>query len=167
MIITQAWNPVWANAENTLITLSVNFAELPENEVKFTASADDSEAHGVELYNNAINGEYGEIGEYVAPSAPPTPIPAEISTRQFLIAAALNEMITQEEALSAATSGTVPAAIQAVFDQLPGDQAFVALVTWAKMTTIPRVDPLVAAVAAAFNMTSQELDQFYIQAGAL
>lgn len=167
MIINQAWNPVWANAEHTAITLLVNFEEFDDNQIEFTARPDDVMDYGVELFNNASNGDYGIVAPYVAPPAPPIPVPSEISARQFLIAAGVNGIISQDEAVEAATAGTVPPAIQAVFDTLSGDEKFAAQITWAKMTTIPRADPLVTAVGAAFSMTSDQLDAFYIQAATL
>ncbi|MGP3789416.1 hypothetical protein [Pseudomonas sp. B392_1p] len=39
--------------------------------IPFTASADDSEDYGCDLYARAIAGEYGEIPLYVAPEAVP------------------------------------------------------------------------------------------------
>ncbi len=106
---------------------------------------------------------------FTPPIEPPAPVvvPYDITTRQFLIAAALGGIITQQEAIDAATTGAVPAAIQVVFDQLPEEQAFAAQITWAKMTTIPRVDPLVEAVGAMFGMTDEELDQFFIDASQI
>lgn len=90
-----------------------------------------------------------------------------ITTRQFLIAAALGGLITEQEALDAATSGAIPSAIAVAFNALPADQAFGARVTWAKMTLIERNEPLVAAAAAALGMTEEQIEGFFIQAATL
>lgn len=66
--INSARNPVWADYAQTEINIEVDFDELDEDFVDFTASPNDLEAHGVTLYNNAVNGDYGVIGAYVAPS---------------------------------------------------------------------------------------------------
>ena len=53
----------YANEEHTAIDLSVKFSHINE-EISFTASINDSEAHGVDLYNRAVNGEFGPIAAY-------------------------------------------------------------------------------------------------------
>lgn len=49
------------------IDLLVKF-EGADDEVWYTASSNDTEHHSQELYNNSINGDYGDIAEYVEPS---------------------------------------------------------------------------------------------------
>ena len=49
--------------EHTKIDMIVKFAHLNEP-TPFTASLNDSEAHGVDLYNRAVNGEFGPIAPY-------------------------------------------------------------------------------------------------------
>lgn len=66
MVYTNPHSPVWANAEHTCINLLVTFDWLPE-EVPFTAAPWDVEEHGRELYQRAMDGEFGEIAEYSAP----------------------------------------------------------------------------------------------------
>lgn len=56
--------PSQPNRENSPPSEAV-FA--PMEPVPFTASPDDSEPHGVELYNRAMAGEFGEISPYVEP----------------------------------------------------------------------------------------------------
>ncbi len=60
-------SPVWANAEKTFINLKVSI-EGYEGEHDFSASASDSMPHGVELFNDAVAGVFGEIGDYIPPS---------------------------------------------------------------------------------------------------
>lgn len=66
--INDARNPKWSNKAQTQIDLEVDFDELDEIYVDFTAVQNDSEAHGVTLYNNAVNGDYGTIADYTPPS---------------------------------------------------------------------------------------------------
>ena len=35
--------------------------------IEFTSSPSDSEDHGRDIYANALNGEYGEVVEYIEP----------------------------------------------------------------------------------------------------
>lgn len=64
--IESATNPIYANADQTLITLQVKFAEFDEV-LPFGATPNDSMPYGVELYNRAVAGEFGEVAPYVAP----------------------------------------------------------------------------------------------------
>lgn len=61
-------NVKWADYNQTRIDMEVDFDELDEVFVPFTATPDDVEPHGVTLYNNAINGDYGTIGAFEPPS---------------------------------------------------------------------------------------------------
>lgn len=60
--------PVWANEGKTAITLKVRFGHYPQP-LPFTATRDDTEEHGRELWSRSIHGEFGEIGPYVGMTA--------------------------------------------------------------------------------------------------
>jgi hypothetical protein len=64
MQLEYAKDPVWADAEHTMIDLTVRFAEITED-LPFTASPDDCEEHGRAIFAAAVAGEYGEIAEFV------------------------------------------------------------------------------------------------------
>ena len=71
-----ARNPVWANAENTLILLDCKFSHyaslgMTENDgyYEFLANPNDTEEHGRQIYAAAVNGDYGTVGAYVAPES--------------------------------------------------------------------------------------------------
>lgn len=98
---------------------------------------------------------------------PPTPVPVEITARQFLIQLAISGIITSVEALAAAKSGEVPAAIDAIFDTLSYPDALGARITWARMTTVPRSDPLFAIAGPALGLSNEYLDDFFRAAGAI
>jgi hypothetical protein len=57
-------NPVWANAEHTLISINIVFPAIGEAAVKFNASASDVMPYGREIYNALVSGQYGVIAEY-------------------------------------------------------------------------------------------------------
>lgn len=65
--INSVRNPVWADFQQTRVNVEVDFNELEEEYVPFTADPNDVEPHGVEIYNNAIAGNYGTIGDWVPP----------------------------------------------------------------------------------------------------
>ena len=90
-------NPIWVNAEHTLVNCTVNFDAIGnESEVvPFTASPNDVEAHSREIFKQCVAGEFGPIAAYVAP--PPLPEP----TKPDLIAE-FNAKVEQLAALKAA-----------------------------------------------------------------
>jgi hypothetical protein len=75
MQLEYAKNPVWANAEHTMIDLTIKWDAIDE-ELPFTASPDDVEEHGRAIFAAAQAGEYGPVAEYVPP---PAPTPEELA----------------------------------------------------------------------------------------
>lgn len=129
--------------------------------VPFTAAAEDPEPMGRALHAAAIAGEFGPVADYVPPPPAPPPVPNAISRRQLLIALAAAGFISAEEALAAAQTGAVPAAIAGIFDLLPAEQALAARITWATMTEVYREDPLITAIVAAGVATSEQVDELF------
>lgn len=75
MDITNAQKPVWANAEKTLIDLEIDHPVF--GSIQFTASPEDVEAHGRELFARATAGDFGPVADYIAPAPQETPEPTE------------------------------------------------------------------------------------------
>jgi hypothetical protein len=73
-------NPTWADAEHSLIACNVNFDLIGDESevVPFTASPNDVEAHGREIFERCVAGEFGPIAAYVAPPPPPTPTKTDL-----------------------------------------------------------------------------------------
>jgi len=72
-----AKDPIWNNAEGTAILLTVKWEEFNE-EMPFGATSFDPELWGVDLFNRAVAGEFGEVAPFVEAIAPtidfePTP----------------------------------------------------------------------------------------------
>ena len=70
MNYTEVTNLKWSSEEKKAIDCLVNskiYGLIP-----FTASPDDCEQHGVEIYNKCIAGDFGAIEDFV-PSPPPVP----------------------------------------------------------------------------------------------
>ena len=67
--LVDAQNPRWANEEKTLITVEAKFEHYEEEwgYLDFLANPNDVEAHGVDLYNRCVAGEFGAVADYVAP----------------------------------------------------------------------------------------------------
>ena len=69
-----AKNPVWSSDDGQSISLIVKWAEFNE-EHPFGACSFDSMSHGVDLYNRAKAGEFGEIAPFVDPIVATQPQP--------------------------------------------------------------------------------------------
>lgn len=78
-------NLQWADAEHTVLNCEVNFNNLVEEFVPFTASADDLYDHTKDIFEKAVAGEFGEIAEYVEPPVPEI-IPPPAPTKEQLMA---------------------------------------------------------------------------------
>lgn len=77
--LTSVRNPVWADAEHTMIDCEITNTVYGDEVLPFTACVNDVEAHGRSIFADLISGRYGEIGEYVATYvADPTPASGEI-----------------------------------------------------------------------------------------
>jgi hypothetical protein len=108
-----------------------------------------------------------EVAEIEAVRNAPPPVPSAISRRQLLIALTAAGLITEAEALAAARTGEVPAAIDAVFARLPPEQALAARITWATMTVVERAHPLVQALIDANLATAEQVDALFQAAAEL
>ena len=97
MKYTQVKNPQWANAEHTSINCEVNFDDINEELVPFTAVACDDYEHSHQIFAECVAGQYGEIAEYVAPpvieyTQPPALTKEELMQKLLEIKAQLDSM---------------------------------------------------------------------------
>ena len=80
MNYSQVKNPVWGNAQHTVINCDVDFDDLSEEFVPFTANPlDTSNPASKEIFDACVEGEYGQIAEYVPP---PPYIPSAETNKQ-------------------------------------------------------------------------------------
>lgn len=97
MKYTQVLNPQWANAEHTAINCDVDFDDLNEALVPFTAVASGDYPHSHQIFAECVAGQYGEIAEYVAPpvveyTPPPAPTKEQLMAELQALAAKINAM---------------------------------------------------------------------------
>lgn len=62
--LTSLKAPRWANAEQTAIDCEITTSQFGDEVLPFTASKDDFEAHGRQIFNDLVEGKYGKIAEY-------------------------------------------------------------------------------------------------------
>ena len=66
-LLTSLKSPIWADAEHTMIDCVITTSQFSNEELPFTASANDVEVHGRVLFSRIVAGEFGPIAEYVVP----------------------------------------------------------------------------------------------------
>lgn len=98
---------------------------------------------------------------YVEPKSGMEPIPDEISRRQFFQQLAVQEIITQADAIAAMTRGTVPVPLQTIIDILPKEEHFGALMLVIGATTFQRTHPLTEIVRQALQWSIEQKDIFW------
>ena len=98
----------------------------------------------------------------------PKPLQASyvvLTMRQFALAAVNSQLMDYTTAADFLESKVIPAGIEAVLSTLPTADANNARLTLKSMVIIPRDDAMVSALfGAAFGMTSQQLDDFFLAA---
>jgi hypothetical protein len=100
MKYTQVKNPIWANAEHTIINCEVDFDDLREELVPFSAVASGDYEHTHQIFAECIAGNYGEIAEYVVPPVPEYVAPPQPTKEELL--AELATLTAKIEALGEA-----------------------------------------------------------------
>lgn len=63
MLYSNVKNLKWADANNTILNCTVNFDSIGNN-IPFTTSINSDTDYGQEIFQNALNGDYGTIQPY-------------------------------------------------------------------------------------------------------
>jgi hypothetical protein len=98
--------------------------------------------------------------------APPAPVPASISDRQFFQQLAVVGIITEAEAL-ASNAAVIPPPLLAIIDVMPSEQQFAAKMLISGATVFERSHPMTEAVGAAYGWTAEQIDGFFQAASLL
>ena len=151
MQLQYAKDPKWANTEQTLIDLTIKWTGIDE-ELPFTASPTDAEAHGRAIFAAAAAGEFGPIAEYVLSLFAPPQVPASITMRQCR--------------LQLHATGKLPL-VDAAIAALPEPMKTEAQIEWEYGSVVWRTSPLIAMLAPVLGWdTSEAIDQQFIEAAA-
>jgi len=113
--------------------------------VPYTASPDDVEELGKELYAEVAK---GEVGEYVPPPPPPEVIPERVTARQF-------KMQLEKDGLLSSVEAWV------------GQQTKLVQIAYANSGTFVRDEPMMQAGFAALGFQTAQIDAFFKSAFAL
>ena len=101
-----------------------------------------------------------------APSLAPV-VPQVISDRQFFQQLAAQRVISEDEALAAVQTGTIPSEMQPLVTALPEAEQFGAKMMLSGATQYDRANAIVAAIGQAYGWTSAQLDAVWVAASTL
>ena len=136
---------------NQLGTIDCEIEHPSYGWIPFTSSPDDSEPLGVEIYNRAVNGEFGAVEEYV-PVPPVVSIPSFVTMRQARLALLQQGLLSQ---------------VQMAIDSLPSPQKEAAQIEWDYSSEVHRDKPFVQLLGAALGLSEQQLDDLFLLASTL
>lgn len=106
-------------------------------------------------------------GAFVAPEAPPPPVPQSLSFAQFLVGLVEQEWITEAEATAWLSGNSLPAAVEAALATLPetaedgSKPRLRARALALRPSEILRTNELLLMMAAMKGATPEQLDQFF------
>lgn len=105
---------------------------------------------------------------FTKPSPSSAPPPEVISDRQFFHALAIEDYITEDEALAAVKTGAIPATLEAVIDAIPvARDRFAAKMHLSGSVEFRYSHPLVAQLGAALGWSEAQRAALWRLAGSL
>lgn len=107
-----------------------------------------------------IGGLWDGVKTY-PPPATPAPTPQSMSRLQFLVGLATEGLISEEDALAAATTGAVPVNFAPLIEAMPEGERIKARLTWAAMSVALRNDPLLLAAFTFVGKDATFIDNFF------
>lgn len=121
------------------------------------------DAQARDIYDDLV-----ATGVVVEPYAPPAPlVPVAISDRQFFQQLAVMGAITQDEAIAAVATGTIPATLDGFVATLPQEQQFAARMLLKGATVFERNHPMTQLLAQGMGWTAEQLDALWTAAAVL
>ena len=160
----QITNLRYIEPTNTLIDMTVT--DDRGRSYPFTYDPNDPHGDAPKVKKLLTQGGY-TIDPYVAPVPQPVPVPSSVTRRQFILTLLSAGLITEQEAIDAATTGKAPAFIAAFFDGLSASDKTAAYITFACMSVVERKHPFVAALARSLKLTDAQVDDLFRAAAVL
>ena len=147
MKYTSVKSPVYSDSSGDRVDCIVEFDGV--GEVPFTASYNDDVGHGVDIYNECVNGDYGEVGAY---TAPPAIVPAVVTIMQARLA------------LNAAG---LLSSVELSINGLDEPRKTNALIEWEYASSVERGSVFTAMLAGLLSLSDVDLDDLFVNAAKL
>lgn len=136
---------------NQLGTIDCEIEHPVYSWIPFTASPDDSEPLGVQIYNRGMSGEFGVIEPYT-PEEVVISVPSVVTMRQARLALLQQGLLSQ---------------VQIAIDSLPSPQKEAAQIEWDYSSEVHRDEPFVQLLGAALGLSDKQFDDLFILAAGL
>lgn len=149
MNLEYARNPKWANKERTAIDMIIKWDGLDE-ELPFTATPHDPEAHGRALFEAASQGHFGVIQDFVEPTED-----ADAMLQSWRNTAEVSRF---QARVALQNFGLFDAVNQAL--SAP-DAPFLAKEAWESASVFRRMSPTVMAMAGILGLNDEQLDELF------
>lgn len=143
----------WADAAHSAVRIQNGDGSIE------WAGADDSNPKYAAIIADGVT-----IGD---PVPIPSSVPPIISDRQFFQQLAIDDEITQDEAIAAVATGTLPQNLAGLVAGLPVDQQFGANMLLKGATQFDRNHPMVDVLGSAFGWDSEQMDALWTAAARL
>ena len=115
----------------------------------------------VNIFSNQEYLQWLEEGNTPEPYIPPPPpVPQSITRRQCAIELRERQLITPLEALNMTRTGTPPAMIQSIFDDMVENDRILAETDFAADTYM-RTNPLLIQIMTSTGATAEDIDDFF------
>ena len=152
MQIKNVKTPQWSNAERTLLDVTLEtdvFGEIP-----FSASPDDVEAHGREIFADAIAGKFGAIAEYIVSPSSPRIVPQSVTRYQGRAALLQMGLLDDIDAHYAALPTDTDDEVLNLHNRMAKER-------WAGMLNFERDSEELVELASAFGMSATQVDDLF------
>lgn len=136
---------------NRLGTIDCEIEHPVYSWIPFTASPDDLEPLGVQIYNRGMSGEFGVIEPYI-PEELIISVPFVVTMRQARLALLQQGLLSQ---------------VQIAIDSLPSPQKEAAQIEWDYSSEVHRNKPFVQLLGTALGLTEKQLDDLFLLASTL
>ena len=158
MQIKNVKTPQWANAEHTL--LDVTLETDTYGEIPFSASPDDVEAYGREIFEDAVAGKFGIIAEYVAPPLPPRVVPQSVTRYQGRAALLQIGLLDDIDAYYAALPIDTEDTEVNMYNRIAKER-------WAGILNFERSSAELSSVASLYNLSETQVDDLFCFAATI
>lgn len=148
MQITNVTSPKYSTSDNSAVDCLISLDDSAPS-IPFTASANDSEQHGRDLYAELTAGIHGPVAAYTAPAPA---IPAEVTMRQARLALRQSGLL---------------ASVDTAIAGLPEPDATDAAIEWEYSQSVVRTQPFTQTLAGALGLTEADLDNLFTLAASL
>lgn len=142
LTIKSVSSPQWANAAHTAIDCDVEFEEI-SSPMPYTATANDPEAHGQQLWDDLNAEKYG-------------PIAAEDAAKILAAKRAAMSVSSAQAQIALHNAGKLDEVETAISSASKAAQ-----IAWAKAQFFERNSPTLAEIATTIGMSDTELDSLF------